>query len=79
MQTLHQASVASSSTACTLASLYQDYIVVKKINIFHVFNTSNPSGYQRLRMPQPFYGECDYSRCDRDLLLAVNQHQSFPD
>lgn len=30
-------------------------------------------------MPQPCHGECDYSSCDRDLVLAVNQHQSFLD
>lgn len=58
------------------APLYQDYIGVT--NIFHVFHTSRPSGHQRLSMPQPFHGECDYSSCDRDLVLTVNQHQSFP-
>lgn len=48
-------------------------------NIFHVFDTSRLSGHQTLSMHQPFHSECDYSGCDRDLVLAVNQHQSFPD
>lgn len=36
-------------------------------------------GIKDLSMLQPFHGECDYSCCDRDLVFAVNQHQSLPD
>lgn len=46
---------------------------------FHVFDTSRPSGHQILSVPQPFLAGSDYSSCDRDLVLAVNQHQSSPD
>ena len=46
---------------------------------FYVSDTSGPSGHQSQSVPQPFHGECDYSSCDRDLVLAVNQHQSFAD
>lgn len=45
----------------------------------NTFGTSRPSKHQRLSMPQPCRGESDYRCCDRDPVLAVNQHQSFPD
>lgn len=66
-------------TACSSSSPISRLHYGEKKNTFHVCDTSRPSVHQRLSMPQSFHGECDYSSCDRDLVLAVNQHQSFPD
>lgn len=58
------------------APRYQNYIMMKK----YVHYASDTSRLSRLQiLYASVHVECDYSSRDRDLVLAVNQHQSFPD